>query len=53
MTTIEYQLLEKTDVELLNMVAGTVVLTIENARYAKELKESYKEVLTRSGPRRQ
>jgi len=37
---------DQTDVELLNMVAGTVVLSIENARYSKELKESYREVLS-------
>ncbi|MCP4666760.1 MAG: PAS domain S-box protein [Deltaproteobacteria bacterium] len=35
---------EETDVELLNMVAGTVALSIENARYSEELKEAYKEV---------
>jgi PAS domain S-box-containing protein len=32
------------DVELLNMIAGTVALSIENARYAKEITEAYTEV---------
>ena len=35
---------DQTDVELLNMIAGSVALTIENARFADELKEAYKEV---------
>lgn len=35
---------DKTDIELLNMVAGTVALSIENARFSKEVKEAYKEV---------
>jgi len=35
---------DKTDVELLNMIAGTVALFIENARFSDELKEAYKEV---------
>ena len=35
---------EETDVEMLNMVAGTVVLSIENARFSDELKKAYKEV---------
>ncbi len=33
-----------TDVELLNLVAGTVALSIENARYAKEITQAYTEV---------
>lgn len=33
-----------TDVEMLNMVAGTVGLSIENARVSDELKKAYKEV---------
>ncbi|MBW1786964.1 MAG: PAS domain S-box protein [Deltaproteobacteria bacterium] len=32
------------DVELLNMVAGTVVLSIENARSTEQLKEAYREL---------
>ncbi len=35
---------DNTDVELLNMIAGTVALSIENARYSDELKEAYYEV---------
>ncbi len=35
---------DQTDVELLSMLAGTVALSIENARFAKELKEAYQEV---------
>jgi PAS domain S-box-containing protein len=35
---------DNTDVELLNMLAGTVALSIENARYSDELKEAYNEV---------
>ncbi|WP_051185077.1 PAS domain S-box protein [Desulfatiglans anilini] len=35
---------DQTDIELLNMIAGTVALSIENARFAEELKEAYKEV---------
>ncbi|MCP4683620.1 MAG: PAS domain S-box protein [Desulfobacterales bacterium] len=35
---------EQTDIELLNMVAGTVVLSVENAKYSEELKNAYKEV---------
>jgi signal transduction histidine kinase len=35
---------DETDVEMLNMVAGTVVLSIENARFSDELKKAYKEV---------
>ena len=31
---------DETDLELLNMVAGTVVLSIENARFAEELKKA-------------
>lgn len=32
------------DVELLDLIAGTVALSIENARYAKEVTEAYEEV---------
>jgi PAS domain S-box-containing protein len=32
------------DVELLNMLAGTVVLSIENARFAEEVRKAYMEV---------
>jgi PAS domain S-box-containing protein len=35
---------EETDVEMLNMIAGTVALYIENARFSDELKKAYKEV---------
>lgn len=35
---------DQTDVELLSMIAGTVELSIENARYSKELQEAYEEV---------
>lgn len=35
---------DETDVQMLNMVAGTVSLSIENARFSDELKKAYKEV---------
>jgi len=35
---------DETDVELLNMISGTVALSIENARVSKEIKEAYHEV---------
>jgi len=35
---------DQTDVELLNMIAGTVALSVENARFSEEVKEAYKEV---------
>lgn len=35
---------DKTDVELLNTIAGTIALSIDNARYSDELKEAYNEV---------
>jgi len=35
---------DQTDVELLNMLSGTVALSIENARVSKEIKEAYTEV---------
>ncbi|MBW2029111.1 MAG: PAS domain S-box protein [Deltaproteobacteria bacterium] len=34
------------DIELLNMIGGTVALSVENARYARELKEAYQEVVS-------
>ncbi len=34
----------QSDLELLNMIAGTVVLSIENARVTEELKKAYREV---------
>jgi PAS domain S-box-containing protein len=37
-------LFDQTDVELLNVIAGTVALSIENARFSQELKMAYKEV---------
>ncbi|MBN2123598.1 MAG: PAS domain S-box protein [Deltaproteobacteria bacterium] len=35
---------EQSEVELLNMIAGTVALSIENARFAEEVKRAYREV---------
>ena len=35
---------DQSDVELLNLIAGTVALSIENARYAKEVTAAYKEL---------
>ena len=35
---------DQTDVELLSMIAGTVALSIENARFAEEIKAAYQEV---------
>jgi PAS domain S-box-containing protein len=35
---------DQTDVELLNMIAGTVALSIENARFSEEIKKAYREV---------
>jgi PAS domain S-box-containing protein len=35
---------DDTDLELLSMIAGTVALSIENARYSDELREAYTEV---------
>jgi signal transduction histidine kinase len=35
---------DRTDVELLSMIAGTVALSIENARFAEEVKGAYREV---------
>ena len=35
---------DTTDVEVLNMIAGTVALYVENARFADELKNAYLEV---------
>ncbi len=35
---------DQSDIELLTMLAGTVVLSIENARYAAELQKAYMEV---------
>ncbi|MCD6297921.1 MAG: PAS domain S-box protein [Deltaproteobacteria bacterium] len=35
---------DKTDLELLNMIAGTVALSIDNARVSDELKDAYEEV---------
>lgn len=39
-------LFDQDDVELLNMIAGTVALSIENARYSKELQKAYQEVMS-------
>ncbi|MGD2125518.1 MAG: PAS domain S-box protein [Desulfobacteraceae bacterium] len=35
---------DRSDVELLEMIAGTVALSIENARVSEELKKAYREV---------
>ena len=35
---------EQIDVELLSMIAGTVALSVENARVSEEIKRSYREV---------
>ncbi len=35
---------DRSDIELLSMIAGTVGLSIENARVSEELKKAYKEV---------
>lgn len=35
---------DEADVEMLNMIAGTVALSIENARFSDEVKEAYREV---------
>ena len=37
-------LFEHTDVEMLSMIAGTVALSLENARFSEELKKAYREV---------
>ncbi len=36
---------DQKDVGLLNMIAGTVALSIENARYSKQITEAYREVI--------
>ena len=35
---------DDTDVELMNMIAGTVALSVENTRYSEQLREAYHEV---------
>jgi PAS domain S-box-containing protein len=35
---------DQTDVDLLNMIGGTVALSVENARVSEELKKAYREV---------
>ena len=35
---------DNTDMELLNLIAGTVALSIENARFSEQIKEAYTEV---------
>jgi PAS domain S-box-containing protein len=35
---------DHTDVEMLSMIAGTVALSLENARFSEELKKAYREV---------
>ena len=37
-------LFDQTDVEMLSMIAGTVALSVENARFSDELKKAYREV---------
>ena len=36
---------DQTDIELLSMISGTVALSIENARFSKDLKEAHREVV--------
>jgi PAS domain S-box-containing protein len=36
---------DQTDIELLSMISGTVALSIENARFSKDLKEAHREVM--------
>lgn len=36
---------DQTDVELLNMIASTVALSIENAQFSEEIKKAYREVI--------
>ena len=38
------EIFQQRDVELLNTIGGTVVLSIENARFSEELKQAYREV---------
>lgn len=35
---------DQTDIDLLNMIGGTVALSVENARVSEELKKAYREV---------
>jgi PAS domain S-box-containing protein len=37
-------LFDQTDIEMLSMIAGTVALSLENARFSDELKKAYREV---------
>ena len=37
-------LFDSNDIELLEMIAGTVAISIENARFSEEVKKAYKEV---------
>jgi len=37
-------LFKESDIELLEMIAGTVAISIENARFSEEVKKAYKEV---------
>lgn len=36
---------DQADIELLNMISGTVALSIENARFSKDIKEAHQEVM--------
>jgi PAS domain S-box-containing protein len=36
---------DQSDIELLGMISGTVALSIENARFSKDLKEAHREVV--------
>jgi PAS domain S-box-containing protein len=36
---------DQSDIELLSMISGTVALSIENARFSKDLKEAHREVV--------
>ena len=38
------ELFKDSDIELLEMIAGTVAISIENARFSEEVKKAYKEV---------
>jgi PAS domain S-box-containing protein len=36
---------DQNDIELLNMISGTVALSIENARFSRDIKEAHQEVM--------
>jgi PAS domain S-box-containing protein len=39
---------DRTDAELLSMIGGTVALSVENARFSKEIQEAYREVTSQN-----